>query len=124
MASFIEKLLSGQYPKLESLWTKEFERLVDEIFSRIDLPEDLDDEPAGLDSDFDESPVESDLNHEIKCLRDDVADLERELDEERSRHEAAKRELQVVKAELKAARYKLGAIQAAMSTKFHPEPIG
>lgn len=107
MASFIEKLLSGKYPKLESIWTTEFERLVDEVFNRIDLPADLDDEPV------EESEVEEEL-----------ASLWTALNEERNRHEATRKELGMVKAELKAAKFKLGAVQAAMSTSFRPEPIG
>lgn len=108
MANFIDKLLSGKYPKLESLWTTEFERLVDEVFNRIDLPADLDDEPVDEDSEVEE----------------ELASLWTALNEERQRHEATRRELGMVKAELKAAKYKLGAVQAAMSTSFRSEPIG
>lgn len=123
MASFIDKLLSGKYPKLESLWVTEFERMVNEVFNRLDLQEDIPDGPAGLDSDFDESETERELNVEVIALRGELQRLEEVLKEERSRHEVVKRELGVVKAELKAAKYKLSAIQTALGAA-RGEPIG
>lgn len=118
---FIDKLLSGKYPRLESVWQARFEKLVDEIFAGIDLRED---EPAGLDDEFNQSAVEADLNTEIEALRADLKRLESVLAEERTRHESAKRELASVRAELKAARYQLGMVKAALSGNRHEEPFG
>lgn len=124
MASFLDKLLSGQFPRLESIWRTEFDKIVDEVFDRINV--DFDDEPADLAGDFDETYVERELNTTIESLRADLARVEKVLAEERSRHEAAKRELCVTKAELRSARYKLEQIEAAISNKanMHGEPIG
>lgn len=118
---FLDKLLSGKYPKLESVWQSQFEKLLDEIFTGVDLRED---EPADLADDFDQSAVEADLNTEIEALRADLDRLESVLAEERSRHQAAKRELVTLKAELKATRYKLEMVKGALSGNLHDEPFG
>lgn len=116
MAGFIDRLLSGQYPKLEQLFMRqEFQKIVDEVFAKIDLkPED---EIGGLEDEFEDIDP---------GLLADLDRVEAQLAEEKSRHEATKRELHVVKSELKAARYKLDAVQAAMDRagKWHDEPIG
>lgn len=110
MSGFIDRILSGKYPQMESIWRKEFEKMVDEVFGKIDLkPED-----GGLEDEFEEVDPELDRLEEL-------------LVEERMRHEATKRELHVTKSELKAARYKLGAVQAAIDRAgqgFHDEPVG
>lgn len=127
MSGFLNRILSGKYPNLESLWKTEFEKLVDEVFSKIDMS-DLDEfvDDAGLDDEFDtDSYVERELNTEIEALRADLSRLEDQFCEERQRHEAAKRELAVVKAELKAAQYKLGAVRSAVGrSNLHDEPLG
>lgn len=126
MSGFLNRILSGKYPNLESLWKVEFDKLIDEVFSKIDLS-DLDEavDDAGLDDEFDVSAVERDMNTEIEALRADLSRLEDQFCEERQRHEAAKRELGVVKAELKAAQYKLSAVRSAVGrSNLHDEPLG
>ena len=117
MAGFIDKLLSGQYPKLEQLFMRgEFQKIVDEVFSKTDYrPEE--DEIGGLEDEFEDIDP---------GLLADLDRLEAQLAEEKSRHEATKRQLDVAKSELKAARYKLDAVQAAMDRagRWHDEPIG
>lgn len=113
MSGFIDRILSGQYPKLEQLFMRqEFQKIVDEVFGKIDLkPED---EIGGFEEEFEEVDPELDRLEEL-------------LVEERIRHEATKRELHVTKSELKAARYKLGAVQSAMDRAgqgIHDEPVG
>lgn len=102
MAGFIDRLLSGQYPKLESLWRGEFSRLADEFLASVDVPSADMDEQADIDR------------------------LEELLAREREHHEATKRELSVVKAELKSAQYQLAAVAAAVGSRrrWHDEPIG
>lgn len=112
MASFLDKLLSGQFPRLESIWRTEFDKIVEEVFDRINL-------------DFDDDPSDNE-NDELVALRADFVRTQKVLAEERSRHEAAKRELCVTKAELRAARYKLEQIEATIASRanLHGEPIG
>lgn len=128
MSSFLDRILSGRYPKMESIWRTEFERIVDEVFGRLgDELKDVE-EPAdsGLDDEFDETAVEAELNTTIEALRADLNRVEGQLVEEKLRHEAAKRELGVAKAELRSARYKLDAIGHALDRagSRHAEPLG
>lgn len=126
MSGFLDRILSGQYPRMESLWRAEFEKMVDEVFGRADVPRQHDD-VGGLEDEFDETYVESELNTTIEALQADLRRVEQKLVEERTRHEAAKRELHVTKSELKAARYKLDAVQSALDRAgkgFHGEPVG
>lgn len=127
MAGFLDRILSGQYPRLESIWRNEFEKIVDEVFGKLDLGEDFPDEVGGLEDEFDQSYVESELNTTIEALRADLRRVEDQLERERYRAEAAQRELHVTKSELKAARYKLDAVQSALDRAgrgFHGEPVG
>lgn len=120
MSGFLDRILSGEYPKLESIWRAEFEKLVDEVFGKVDVkkfevkPED---EVGGLEDEF----VQIDPG-----MLADLDRLEGLLAEEKARHEATKRELHVTKSELKAARFQLDAVRSAMerTSKWHDEPVG
>lgn len=116
MSGFLDRILSGEYPKLESIWRAEFEKLVDEVFGkRVEV--NPDDEVGGLEDEF----VEIDPG-----MLADLDRLEGLLAEEKARHEATKRELHVTKSELKAARFQLDAVRSAMerTSKWHDEPVG
>lgn len=121
MSGFIERILSGKYPRLESLWKTEFEKLFDEVFNNIDLSDDDVDGPD-LDSEWEGISADS----EVQALRADLSRVESLLAEERARCESTKRELGVVKAELKSARYQLDAVAIAIGGRriWHDEPIG
>lgn len=124
MSGFLDRILSGKYPKLESIWRTEFDRIVDQVFDKLDLSED--DIPGGLDDEFDETYVEAELNTEIKALRAELERMQCLLGEQRDRREALDRELRVVKAELAAARYQMECVEKSMDRvqKWHGEPIG
>lgn len=116
MSGFLDRILSGEYPKLESIWRAEFEKLVDDVFGkRVEVKPD--DEVGGLEDEF----VEIDPG-----MLADLDRLEGLLAEEKARHEATKRELHVTKSELKAARFQLDAVRSAMerTSKWHDEPVG
>ena len=115
MSGFLDRILSGEYPKLESIWRAEFEKLVDDVFGkRVEVKPD--DEVGGLEDEFVIDPG----------MLADLDRLEGLLAEEKARHEATKRELHVTKSELKAARFQLDAVRSAMerTSKWHDEPVG
>jgi chromosome segregation ATPase len=121
VAGFLDKLLSGNYPKLEALWVEQFGKLVDDVFAKIDLEES---DVEGLDAEFDASAVEADLNTEIEALRADLQRLEDVLAKERSAHAATMRDLAAIRAELKTEQYRLTKVRSALLSGLHEEPFG
>lgn len=109
MAGFIEEILSGRYPRIESLWRTEFGKVVDELLVQSDQKE------------SDDPPVEQ------VALQADIDRLETLLANEKARHEATKRELDVAKRERASLRYQIDAINHALKNippaLTHKEPI-
>lgn len=93
--SFVEKVLSGQYPQLEKLWRKEFEKVIDKVFSQ-DFDELKDDavEPAGCKG----------------------CDCQRQIREQWDRLEATRRELDLAKLEKATLQYKLDCAERELQT--------
>lgn len=103
MAGFFDRVLSGKYPRLESLLTKEFERIIDEVFTQ-----DLDD----FESLFEEQDGS------------EVDRLNAIVEESAGRIESLTRELATERAERKALRYKLDRVlEAVGSSRMHGEPL-
>ena len=106
--SFIDKILSGQYPQIEKLFQKEFGKVVDEVFGLISSDfEELDEfEPAKKTQDDPDGKVSL-------AAYDRVTDL---LEDERRRCESLKRELDIVKKEKATLQHKLDAARHELST--------
>ena len=92
--SFVEKILSGKYPNIEHLWRKEIDKIIDEVFDFMTTKGDFEemDEfvPAKSDSEL--------------------------LQEERERHEATKRLLDVARQEKATLQAKLDAAKNELLT--------
>lgn len=105
--SFIESLLSGKYPQLENLWRKELGKVIDEAFTMLTTLGEFDEidehEPAA-------ATVSGSVSLETY---DRVTDM---LNEERNRHEATQRELDLVRKEKATLEYKLAAAKHELST--------
>jgi len=101
MMSFVEKVLSGQYPQIEKLWRQEFEKVIDKVFSQ-DF-EELSDTDAGRDRTVAESPA-------CRC------DCQRQIREQWDRLEATRRELDLAKLEKATLQYKLDCARRELQT--------
>ena len=130
MAGFIEELLSGKYPRLESVYLKDaFSKIVDEVFGKPKGTVRDGEEVSGLEDEWDEHLDEWEPE---ETMADDLVSkadfdrLEALLAEEKARHESLKRQMAVLKAERSALQYKLDAVRHALSHGggLHPEPIG
>lgn len=95
MADFLEKLLSGRYPQVEKVWRARFNKILDQAFENLDFNDELVD------------PVD---------VKADVVRLEAVLDEERSRHAAVRRELEIVKVERDELLYRLESAKRELLT--------
>lgn len=107
MAGFIEEILSGRYPRIEALWRTEFGKVVDELLNPADLHKSKREAGDGIDV----------------AVKADVERLEAVLAEEKKRHEATKRELDVTKRERASLRYQVDAIKHALKKTRHQEPL-
>lgn len=104
--SFIEKILSGKYPQIEKLFQKEFDKVIEEVFGMLSTDfEELDEyEPPAEPAKPDTVPMEK---------YDRLNEL---LQEALARHEATRRELDVVRQERATLQYKLDAAKHELST--------
>lgn len=100
--AFLDRILSGKYPKLESLWQREFARLADAAFS-IDVPD-----PDFSDVDEYEPSRETRLQGEVDRLTALV-------EEAASRLESMRCQLDVVKAERNALQGRLDAARDVLA---------
>ena len=119
MSGFLEKILSGKYPELETLWRTEFGKIINEVFGPS--PEKREGSPADyLADDFDDD----DFGSEVVGLQADVNRLEALVVELRQKLDSAVSELQVSKSERRALEYKLDKVRDAVRSNFHQEPWG
>lgn len=102
--AFLDKLLSGRYPNLDSLWTKEFNRVADEVFASIDLTDESEAEPQLTEPVSVETMLQGELDR-LTAVHEETV----------SRLESAMRQLDVVKAERNTLQTKLDALREALS---------
>lgn len=98
MAGFLEEILSGKRPRLESLLLREFSRIVDEVFKVPDPEVFVDD----IDDDFGGSG--------------DAKKLELLLMDEKSRHKDTATALKAVEAERDALKEKIESLRRELLT--------
>jgi hypothetical protein len=108
--SFVDKILSGKYPQIEKIFQREFGKVIDEVFDALSSDfEELDEfQPAK------QPEAEKQAGGTVSLeTYDRVTNL---LEEERIRHEATRRELDVVRQERATLQYKLDAARHELST--------
>ena len=102
--SFVEKVLSGEYPQIEKLWRREFEKVIDKVFSQ----------------DFEElartdAPDSRDLAATLAAAPCGC-DCQRQIREQWDRLEATRRELDLAKLEKATLQYKLDCARRELQT--------
>jgi hypothetical protein len=95
--SFVEKVLSGEYPQIEKLWRREFEKVIDKVFSQDFEELARTDAPAATVS---------------AC----GCDCQRQIREQWDRLEATRRELDLAKLEKATLQYKLDCARRELQT--------
>ena len=108
--SFVDKILSGKYPQIEKIFQREFGKVIDEVFDALSSDfEELDEfQPAK------QPGAEKQAGGTVSLeTYDRVTNL---LEEDRIRHEATRRELDVVRQERATLQYKLDAARHELST--------
>ena len=92
--SFVEKVLSGQYPQIEKMWRREFDKVIDKVFSQ-DFEQ--------LQEDDEKTPCQG-------------CDCQRQIREQWDRLEATRRELDLAKLEKATLQYKLDCARRELQT--------
>jgi hypothetical protein len=99
--SFVEKVLSGEYPQIEKLWRREFEKVIDKVFSQ----------------DFEELANAVEPGRTVAAESPACGcDCQRQIREQWDRLEATRRELDLAKLEKATLQYKLDCARRELQT--------